>query len=377
MQLGTLLALGVLFLLFSGESVAAKRRAKRVKSRKDKKNDSQRQPSSAAPWPRFVGSTGPATRRTDIPFDAEDPIQPHEAELAGKSARAMWFCGDLLNHHWGDPAVRAEGRAVMKDLETHHEGQAGNLRCLSTLFQIFGEHRKVIQAMEWQFAQPWCCPTEAIEPPGAKIPCRCFAFTLSAHIYALIAIGMREDAENLFRRAVGFEIAGRKAVYWNELTQLAPFTVPGLTARPEWEPAGEHFPLARLLEFNHKRLEQDLQAVVESGMEWGYSGITPDIIGSGNWTSFPLLQNMVWDDEHCSVAVNTCKLLRERSELMGNSPRYPGDDTNKNTSVMITKLSPGTHLRAHTGGHNTQLSLHLVGAKMPANRCSRFNFLLA
>lgn len=169
----------------------------------------------------------------------------------------------------------------------------------------------------------------------------------------------RQEATTLFDRADRFEISGRKAVHWSELTQLAPYTVGGLTAKASWGPAGEHFPLARLLEEESGLFVADLNAVLGSGIEWGYEGITPEIIESGSWTSFPLLQNTEWDEKHCAVAVNICRLLRDRPELMGRPPRYIGDDTNKNTSVMIAKLTPGTHLRSHTGGHNTQISLHL------------------
>ena len=378
MRLGGLLALCVLLLLCVDLSQGKAKKTKkgkadatRVKTKK-KSGSAKRQRGAAAGIPAHLlgGSGGSSSAEQSgapspgpqerSPFAADDPVGAHETELTAKSERAIQFCNQISEHHWGQAEVRAEARAVMEDLDAYHEGQLGNLRCLATLYELLGEHVKLVKAMAWQLDQPWCCPTEALDPPGSKIPCRCFAVTLSTHIQALLALGQTDEAQKLFDRAVGFEIGGRKAVHWHELTQLAPYTVAGLTARAMWEPAAEHFPLARLMESEHRLFEQDLQAVVSSGMEWGYSGITPEIIGSGNWTSFPLLQNMEWNEAHCAVAANICRLLRDRVELMGDPPRYVGDDTNKNTSVMLAKLSPGTHLRAHTGGHNTQLSLHLV-----------------
>ena len=379
MRLGSLLALCVLLLLCVDLSQGKAKKTKkgkadatRVKTKK-KSSSTKRQRGAAGIPAHLLGGSGggsssteqsgapvPSSGRERSPFAADDPVGAHETELTAKSERAIRFCNKISEHHWGQAEVRAEARAVTEDLVRYHEGQLGNLRCLATLYELLGEHQQVVETMTWQLDQPWCCPTEALDPPGSKIPCRCFAVTLSTHIQALLALGQTDEAQKLFDRAVGFEIAGRKAVHWHELTQLAPYTVAGLTARAMWEPAAEHFPLARLMESEHRLFEQDLQAVVSSGMEWGYSGITPEIIGSGNWTSFPLLQNMEWNEAHCAVAANICGLLRDRVELMGDPPRYVGDDTNKNTSVMLAKLTPGTHLRAHTGGHNTQLSLHLV-----------------
>jgi len=359
-----LLLVTLLFAL--GPPSDARKKAKRQKTAPPAVDDDDGQGSSSSgggtePMWQWRDSEEPSTQLSPEPTEAE------ATELAEKSKRAARICRNLGAVNWGELRVRDIAREVAQDLASRHafigtyrKSEIPGLRCLATLYELLGEHQQVVETMTWQLDQPWCCPTEALDPPGSKIPCRCFAVTLSTHIQALLALGQTDEAQKLFDRAVGFEIGGRKAVHWHELTQLAPYTVAGLTARAMWEPAAEHFPLARLMESEHRLFEQDLQAVVSSGMEWGYSGITPEIIGSGNWTSFPLLQNMEWNEAHCAVAANICRLLRDRVELMGDPPRYVGDDTNKNTSVMLAKLSPGTHLRAHTGGHNTQLSLHLV-----------------
>lgn len=106
-------------------------------------------------------------------FDTDDPIGARATELAAKSERAARVCGAFATSDWGDAAVRAEARGVMEDLDKFHEGQLGNLRCLSTLYELLGEHSKLINAMIWQLDQPWCCPSDALDPPGSKVPCRC------------------------------------------------------------------------------------------------------------------------------------------------------------------------------------------------------------
>jgi hypothetical protein len=92
-----------------------------------------------------------------------------------------------------------------------------------------------------------------------------------------------------------------------------------------------------------------------------YEGVTPTIVGSGDWTSLPLLQNQQWNEANCAkYAINTCKLLRGRPELDGETFKWPVHlNLNKNSSLMFARMPPGTHLNLHTGGHNTQLSLHL------------------
>jgi hypothetical protein len=283
-------------------------------------------------------------------------------ELQALTTRAKHVCKYKSVLNWGREDVRREGKAVAADLEELSDGKLDNLRCLHSLYSLLGDSAKVLKATEWTLAQPWCTGSSAqLEPEDAKVPSKCFAMTMSERLTALLDLGRMKQARREFKKAVKKRIGGRKAVHWSSIYQLAPFAVPGLRAQPLWEPAAELLPLARLLEANHALIAADLDRILaDKSAQWGYGGITPTIISRGDWLSFPLLQNMVWDSAHCAVAASTCSLLRERRELVAEpSVRFAGNGLNINTSVFFARLPPGSGLRLHPGGHNTRLDLHL------------------
>mmetsp|Transcript_20554 Transcript_20554/g.41561 ORF Transcript_20554/g.41561 Transcript_20554/m.41561 type:complete len:216 (+) Transcript_20554:81-728(+) len=140
--------------------------------------------------------------------------------------------------------------------------------------------------------------------------------------------------------------------------------LPGLTSKPWHSP--EEFPWVRRLEENWRTIRAELDALDAASESGG--GAWPEVRGhdssltegSGIWREFCLLgldsDTEVRARKHCPV---TYQLLLEAEAV-----RSHRDLRGKEETALFSRLTPGTHLKAHCGPTNTHLTCHL-GLRVP------------
>jgi len=150
--------------------------------------------------------------------------------------------------------------------------------------------------------------------------------------------------------------------------------VPGLTSKPWHDP--EDFPWVRRLEDGWRRIRAELDAVLEgrrceeAGLGRGPRGgaAWPRVHGddqalaegTGVWREFPVLGLRGDTETRCPF---THALLSDIEAVRSHRDLRSNEET-----AVFSRLTPGTHLRAHCGPTNTHLTCHL-GLRVPGG-CS-------
>lgn len=157
---------------------------------------------------------------------------------------------------------------------------------------------------------------------------------------------------------------GRRAVakcrgaYWTDALQRPHHVLPGLRASAWHEPAA--FPWVQTLERHWSAIRSELDAL-EHGLDASSWPSVRDhekslVQGSGaSWTEFPLLG---YGEEEEANAKRRCPvtfaLLSQIDAVQSHAACYPGQKT-----AMFSRLTAGTHIKAHCGPMNMHLTCHL------------------
>jgi len=188
--------------------------------------------------------------------------------------------------------------------------------------------------------------------PGPKCTYISWAFS-----YAMLSDeeGSRQVAERAIERCRGF---------WVHPLQRPSHMLPGLKSSPWHGP--EDFPWIQRLEDNWRTIRAELDALDAASEDGG--GAWPEVRGhdrslsqgSGVWREFCLLgldgETEARARRRCPL---TCRLLAEVEAI-----RSHRDLREKEETALFSRLTPGTHLKAHCGPTNTHLTCHL-GLRVP------------
>jgi hypothetical protein len=147
-------------------------------------------------------------------------------------------------------------------------------------------------------------------------------------------------------------LAVRQGV-WTDPLQRARDHVPGLDARPLHDPADFWF--TAYLEEQYPLIRAEIEALldtaddpVEPTLEDGWLTLR------GAWRQAYLFRDGRWQEEVCALLPVTRAILSDIPEITTLSPG----------SILISRLSPGTHIMPHCGSTNAVLRMHL-GISVP------------
>jgi aspartate beta-hydroxylase len=143
------------------------------------------------------------------------------------------------------------------------------------------------------------------------------------------------------------ELAVRQGV-WDNAAQRDRDHVPGLRARPVHD-AGEFWFVAHL-----ERRFPEIQAEIRRVVEAPSDPVRPTVedgwlLHSGSWEQAYLFREGRWQEEVCRHFPLTRAILAEIPEITTFSPGV----------ILVSRLSPGTHIMAHCGSTNAILRIHL------------------
>lgn len=142
--------------------------------------------------------------------------------------------------------------------------------------------------------------------------------------------------------------------FWVHPLQRPNHMLAGLESKPWYE--ASDFPWVRRLEEHWREILAELMAVEAVGEVW------PEVRGhdralacGGHWREFPILGLGSASSVQAASCPATFGLLMEVDAVRTHAELWPSQET-----ALFSRLTPGTHLRAHCGPTNTHLTCHLA-----------------
>lgn len=143
------------------------------------------------------------------------------------------------------------------------------------------------------------------------------------------------------------ELAVRQGI-WGDPLQRDRDHVAGLTARPWHDPA--QFWFVAFLEENFPQIQEEIRAALENVAGPVRPTIEDDwLVDTGSWQQAYLFREGQWQEEVCAHLPVTRAILTQVPELTTFSPGV----------ILISRLTPGTHIAPHCGSTNAVLRVHL------------------
>jgi Aspartyl/Asparaginyl beta-hydroxylase len=144
------------------------------------------------------------------------------------------------------------------------------------------------------------------------------------------------------------ELAVRQRV-WAQLLQRDRDHIPGLRAQPVHDPAGFWF--VAVLEDRYPEIRAEIEAVLDTDID----PIQPTLEDGwltrrGSWRQAYLFREGCWQQDVCAHFPVTRSILAEIPEVTTFSPGV----------ILVSRLSPGTHIIPHCGSTNAVLRIHLA-----------------
>jgi len=244
----------------------------------------------------------------------------------------------------GEESVRRYGSAGLLRLL----GEISNLQ--GSRLQGEGAEQQRLRDAAFARARDAFAAAERLEP-GHKRSYTSWAF----------ALAMLSDAEGC--RGVAERAIARCRGFWVHPLQRPSHMVPALASRP-WHEPGD-FPWVRRLEERWRAVRAELDALArssEGGDAWpevrGHDRSLTQ--GSGIWREYPVLG---LDEATEARARGQCPVTHALlSEV--EAVRSHRDLRSVEETALFSRLTPGTHLKAHCGPTNTHLTCHL-GLRVP------------
>jgi aspartyl/asparaginyl beta-hydroxylase (cupin superfamily) len=144
------------------------------------------------------------------------------------------------------------------------------------------------------------------------------------------------------------ELAVKQGVWPNPLQRAREF-VPGLESKPVHDSSSLWF--TGYLEEQYPQIRAEIEAVLDTAGD----PVKPTVedgaglIHRGTWKQGHLFKDGQWQDEVCEHFPVTTSILKEIPEVTTLGPGV----------IMISRLTPGTHITPHCGPTNAVLRIHL------------------
>eukprot|EP00730_Choanoeca_flexa_P018099 TRINITY_DN8783_c0_g1_i1.p1 TRINITY_DN8783_c0_g1~~TRINITY_DN8783_c0_g1_i1.p1 ORF type:complete len:492 (+),score=87.45 TRINITY_DN8783_c0_g1_i1:1413-2888(+) len=144
-------------------------------------------------------------------------------------------------------------------------------------------------------------------------------------------------------------------VNWADTMVVCPEYDPSLRSMPWWDDR-ELLPGLAELERHIDTIRTELEQLINHNdpfkLETDFG-----LVAAGSWTEYILWQDGDFNEEHCMHFPWTC-LHISNALLITGWKRY-STEYDLGGQVTILKMTPGTHLRVHTGGTNERLTVQL------------------
>jgi aspartate beta-hydroxylase len=183
-----------------------------------------------------------------------------------------------------------------------------------------------------------------MQQPGQRWPAVCLALAtvLQDHLAMSRVMKLLENLPEVLRR----DEQGEPPLFPSaDPLQRPRFYIPDLPARPWHEAAA--FPFMAAFERQHEAIQSELQAfLAQQRVRFrNYVGpILHEQADRGEW-------HVLYLDYRGHRWADHCQMFPRLMELVDAIPRRSG-------TVFVSRLLPGTHIPAHCGATNTQLTCH-------------------
>lgn len=119
---------------------------------------------------------------------------------------------------------------------------------------------------------------------------------------------------------------------------------PGISAKP-WHDT-QDFPWIPPMEAAYETIKDELMNLLDQKTTFNpYQHPYTKELGWQGWNTYSFYRANKWDTEHCKTCPETIKAIQ-------NTPHGLRE-------CMFTQLTPGTHIKPHSGGCNAVLTVHL------------------
>lgn len=154
---------------------------------------------------------------------------------------------------------------------------------------------------------------------------------------ALMFVEREESARKLFSNAVA------RGLWGNPLQRPVSKYVAGLTSKPWHNPKDYHFIAA--LEAGYSDIREELEKNLKE-KHYLFTEEQENLHVGGDWTELRLKSSGYGFTKHTEHFPKTMRHIRECGEEF--------------TSIKLSAIQPGTHIRTHTGPSNERLRVHLA-----------------
>jgi hypothetical protein len=143
------------------------------------------------------------------------------------------------------------------------------------------------------------------------------------------------------------DLAVRQGV-WDNVLQRDRDHVPGLRAHPLHDPA--EFWFVAYLEERFAEIQGEIRRVIDAPTDPVQPTVEDGwLLHSGSWEQAYLFREGQWQEDVCRHFPLTRAILAEIPEITTFSPGV----------ILVSRLSPGTHIMPHCGSTNAILRIHL------------------
>jgi hypothetical protein len=144
-----------------------------------------------------------------------------------------------------------------------------------------------------------------------------------------------------------YGLAVRRGVWSHPLQRPLDHFDRALTSRPFWDASS--LPAARALEAAGPRILSELLALLAGGHRDAFARYQSPVVSAGGWSDVQFFAGCRRDRANCERCPETAAAVASRPEF----------NTVVHGSHFLSRLAPGTHLRAHCGPSNWRLRCHL------------------
>lgn len=143
-------------------------------------------------------------------------------------------------------------------------------------------------------------------------------------------------------------------VKWEYAEQAVSEYYENLRAFPWWDPYAHDWLPAKDIEAAYPQIRKEFDQFLAQRAAFNLES-DHSLIDGGSWKEFLLWEDGLMNETSCEWMPTACEVFGKIKQITG----YTTDGNPLEGQITIFQLTPGTHLRAHTGTANDRLTMHL------------------
>ena len=196
----------------------------------------------------------------------------------------------------------------------------------------------------------------------------CMPSLASKVISRLRSLDRRGEATEYYTDALAIRGAdGRPLLQWQSEWQIPAWYIPGLTAKPWWQPSASEPPalvaVRATMAEHYTAMQADVVKLAARARRMQQASeeelfelqMDHELVSEGAWTEYILYDNGRWHEAHCEKLPSVCQAMSSLAAVAGDMQGFddvPGQ-------VTILRMDAGTSLGSHCGPTNSRLTAHL------------------